>query len=428
IYRRNGLGGILMFAHLKKKDPVVYELTQRELQRQRGTLALIASENYAPLEVLEASASVLTNKYSEGYPGRRYYAGNEIIDEVETLAIERAKKLFGMGYANVQPHSGSSANFAAYRALMKEGDVFMGLRLDQGGHLTHGSPVNFSGQLYKAESYSVDRETETLDYDAIMRQAMEVKPKVIVCGYTAYPRTVHFDRFREIADACGAFLLCDISHIAGLIAGGAHMPVGPYADVVTTTTHKTLRGPRGAIILANREEHAKLIDKGVFPGSQGGPLDHVTAAKAVCFHNAMQPDFREYAHQIVKNAKALAEEIQSLGFRLVSGGTDNHLILIDVKSKGTGLNGKIAQDALEKAGIICNKNTIPYDSEKPFVGSGIRLGTPAVTTRGMKEPEMREIARLFGKALENHFSDEMLAKIRGEVRSLLDAFPLYPEL
>jgi glycine hydroxymethyltransferase len=416
-----------MFANLKKKDPAVYELTQKELQRQRDTLALIASENYAPMEVLEASATVLTNKYSEGYPGKRYYAGNEIIDQVETLAIERAKKLFGMNYANVQPHSGSSANFEAYRALMKEGDTFMGLRLDQGGHLTHGSPVNFSGQIYKVESYSVDKETETLDYEAIMKQALQVKPKVIVCGYTAYPRIVYFDKFRAIADACGAFLMCDIAHIAGLIAGGAHMQVGPYADVVTTTTHKTLRGPRGAIILA-KEEHGKLIDKGVFPGSQGGPLDHITAAKAVCFHNAMQPDFHAYAHQVVKNAKVLAEEVQSMGFRLVSGGTDNHLILIDVKSKGTGLNGKIAQDALEKAGIICNKNTIPYDTEKPFVGSGIRIGTPAVTTRGLKESEMKEIAHLFGKTLEHPTDEIMLAKIKGEVKSLMDRFPLYPEL
>lgn len=417
-----------MLANLKKKDHAVYELVQKELQRQRDTLALIASENYTSMEVLEASGSILTNKYSEGYPGKRYYAGNEIIDQVELIAIDRAKKLFGMNYANVQPHSGSSANFEAYRALMKEGDTFMGLRLDQGGHLTHGSPVNFSGQIYKVESYAVDKETEVLDYDAIMKQAMQVKPKVIVCGYTAYPRTVYFDKFRQIADACGASLLCDISHIAGLIAGGAHMPVGPYADVVTTTTHKTLRGPRGAIILANKEEHGKAIDKGVFPGSQGGPLDHITAAKAVCFHNAMQPDFKAYAHQIVKNAKVLAEEIQSMGFRLVSGGTDNHLILIDVKSKGTGLNGKIAQDALEKAGIICNKNTIPYDTEKPFVGSGIRIGTPAVTTRGLKESDMKEIARLFGKALEHPTDEAALSKVRGEVKHLMDRFPLYPEL
>ncbi len=413
------------FMALKEKDPEVFSLVEQELQRQIDTLDLIASENYAPKEILEASASVLTNKYSEGYPGKRYYAGNEIIDQVETLAIERASKLFGMPCANVQPHSGSSANFEAYRALMNEGDTLMGLKLDQGGHLTHGSPVNFSGQLYNVVSYGVDKETEQLDYDAIMEQAKEVKPRVIVCGYTAYPRTVYFDKFREIADACGAYLLCDIAHIAGLIAGGAHMPAGPYADVITTTTHKSLRGPRGAIILA-KEEHCKLINKGVFPGSQGGPLDHITAAKAVCFHNAMQPEFKVYAAQIVKNAKALAEELQKHGFRLVSGGTDNHLILIDVKSKG--LNGKIAQNALENAGIITNKNTIPYDTEKPFVGSGIRVGTPAVTTRGMKEAEMKEVAELFARVLEKPEDEEFHAKVKSEVKELMGRFPIYGDL
>ena len=411
--------------HLKQKDPEIFSLIQKETQRQKETLDLIASENYAPEEVLEASASVLTNKYSEGYPGKRYYAGNEFIDQVETIAMERASKLFGMPCANVQPHSGSSANFEAYRALMKEGDTFMGLRLDQGGHLTHGSPVNFSGQLYNIVSYGVDKDNEQLDYDAIMEQAKEVKPRMIVCGYTAYSRTVYFDKFREIADACGAYLLCDISHIAGLIAGGAHMPAGPYADVITTTTHKTLRGPRGAIILA-KEEHCKPINKGVFPGSQGGPLDHITAAKAVCFHNAMQPEFREYAAQIVRNAKALADGIHASGFRLVSGGTDNHLVLIDVKSKG--LNGKIAQDALEKSGIICNKNTIPNDTEKPFVGSGIRLGTPAVTTRGMKEPEMKIIAELFAKVLEKPEDEALQDKVKAEVKELMGKFPIYEGL
>lgn len=411
--------------HLKQKDPEIFSLIQKETQRQKDTLGLIASENYAPEEVLEASGSVLTNKYSEGYPGKRYYAGNEFIDQVETIAMERASRLFGMPCANVQPHSGSSANFEAYRALMKEGDTFMGLRLDQGGHLTHGSPVNFSGQLYNIVSYGVDKDNEQLDYDAIMEQAKEVKPRMIVCGYTAYSRTVYFDKFREIADACGAYLLCDIAHIAGLIAGGAHMPAGPYADVITTTTHKSLRGPRGAIILA-KEEHCKLINKGVFPGSQGGPLDHITAAKAVCFHNAMQPEFREYAAQIVRNAKALADGIHASGFRLVSGGTDNHLVLIDVKSKG--LNGKIAQDALEKSGIICNKNTIPNDTEKPFVGSGIRLGTPAVTTRGMKEPEMKIIAELFARVLEKPEDESLQLKVKAEVKELMGKFPIYEGL
>lgn len=410
---------------LEDKDPEVFSLVGKELQRQKEEICLIASENYAPKEVLEAAGSVLTNKYSEGYPGKRYYAGNMFIDEVETLAIERAKKLFGMPCANVQPHSGSSANFEAYRAIMEDGDTFMGMRLDQGGHLTHGSPVNFSGQIYKVVSYSVDKDTEMLDYDALMEQAKEAKPKMIVCGYTAYPRKVEFDRFREIADACGAKLLCDIAHIAGLIAGGAHMPAGPYADVITTTTHKSLRGPRGAIILA-KEELCKPINKGVFPGSQGGPLDHITAAKAVCFHNAMQPEFREYAAQIVKNAKALAEELKSRGFRLVSGGTDTHLILVDVKSRG--VNGKVAQDALEAAGIICNRNTIPNDTEKPFIGSGIRIGTPAATTRGMKEGDMKEVAELFSRGIESAEDDGALGKIKGEVKELMGKFPIYEGL
>ncbi|MFP3949984.1 MAG: serine hydroxymethyltransferase [Candidatus Micrarchaeia archaeon] len=410
---------------LKEKDPEVFSLVEKELQRQKDTLDLIASENYAPKEVLEASGSVLTNKYSEGYPGKRYYAGNEFIDQIETLAIERATKLFGMPCTNVQPHSGSSANFEVYRALMDEGDTFMGLKLDQGGHLTHGSPVNFSGQLYNIVSYGVDRDTEQLDYEAIMEQAKEVRPKMIVCGYTAYPRTVYFDKFREIADACGAYLLCDIAHIAGLIAGDAHMPAGPYADVITTTTHKSLRGPRGAIILA-REEHCKSINKGVFPGSQGGPLDHITAAKAVCFHNAMQPEFEEYASQIVKNAKALADGLKEEGFRLVSGGTDNHLVLVDVKSRG--LNGKIAQNALENAGIICNKNTIPYDTEKPFVGSGIRLGTPAATTRGMKEKEMKVVAEMFSRVLENPEDEALQSKVKSEVAEFMGKFPIYGDL
>jgi glycine hydroxymethyltransferase len=410
---------------LKEKDPEVFSLVEKELQRQRDMVDLIASENYAPEEVLEAAGSVFTNKYSEGYPGKRYYAGNEFADKVETLAIERAKELFGMPCANVQAHSGSSANFEAYRALMQDGDTFMGMRLDQGGHLTHGSPVNFSGQIYKVVSYSVDAETEMLDYDKLMEQAKEAKPKMIVCGYTAYPRKVEFGKFREIADACGASLLCDISHIAGLIAGGAHMPAGPYADVITTTTHKSLRGPRGAIILA-KEELCKPINKGVFPGSQGGPLDHIIAAKAVCFRNAMQPEFKEYAAQIVKNASALAEGLKSHGFRLVSGGTDTHLILVDVKSRG--VNGKVAQDSLEKAGIICNRNTIPNDTEKPFIGSGIRIGTPAVTTRGMKEADMKPVAELFAKALENTENEDELLRIRGEVKGLMDKFPIYPGL
>ncbi|MEW5996919.1 MAG: serine hydroxymethyltransferase [Candidatus Micrarchaeota archaeon] len=410
--------------HLKDRDPEVYSLVQKEIRRQQECIDLIASENYAPEEVLEATGSVLTNKYSEGYPGKRYYAGNEYIDAVETLAIERAKKLFGVDHANVQPHSGSTANYCAYTALVPAGETIMGMELSQGGHLTHGSPVNFSGKTYRVVSYAVDRKTEMLDFDAIKKQAMEHRPKLIICGYTAYPRTVHFDKFREVADACGAYLLADISHIAGLIAGGAHPSPAKDADVITTTTHKTLRGPRGAIMMC-RAEFAQMIDKAVFPGAQGGPLDHVTAAKAVCFHNAMQADFREYAHQVVKNAKVLAEELQAQGLRLVSGGTDNHLILVDLTPMG--ITGKDAQIALEKAGIICNKNTIPYDTQKPFIASGIRLGTPAMTTRGMKESGMKEIAALLMKALHRRADDAALASVKEEAKALCSRHPVYKE-
>ncbi|MFA5411858.1 MAG: serine hydroxymethyltransferase [Candidatus Micrarchaeia archaeon] len=409
---------------LRERDPDIHALVEKELNRQRECIDLIASENYAPVEVLEATGSVLTNKYSEGYPGKRYYGGNEFIDQVENLAIDRAKRLFGVDHANVQPHSGSTANYCAYAALMEAGDTLMGMELSQGGHLTHGSPVNFSGKTYKIVSYAVDRKTEMLDYDMIKKQAVEQKPKVIVCGYTAYPRTVHFDRFREIADACGAFLLADISHIAGLIAGGAHISPAKYADVITTTTHKTLRGPRGAIIMC-KADFAQKVDKAVFPGAQGGPLDHVTAAKAVCFHNAMQPDFKEYAHQVVKNSKALADELNSNGLRLVSGGTDNHMVLVDLTS--LGITGKDAQTVLERAGIICNRNTIPYDTQKPFVASGVRLGTPAMTTRGMKESEMKEIAALLMKALKNKDNADALASIRKEALALCSRFPIYKD-
>ncbi|MDD2655452.1 MAG: serine hydroxymethyltransferase [Candidatus ainarchaeum sp.] len=409
---------------LRERDPEIHSLVEKELARQRECVDLIASENYAPVEVLEATGSVLTNKYSEGYPGKRYYGGNEFIDQVENLAIDRAKKLFGADHANVQPHSGSTANYCAYAALMEAGDTLMGMELSQGGHLTHGSPVNFSGKTYKVVSYAVDRKSEMLDYDTIKKQAVEQKPKVIVCGYTAYPRTVHFDRFREIADACGAFLLADISHIAGLIAGGAHVSPAKYADVITTTTHKTLRGPRGAIIMC-KADLAQKVDKAVFPGAQGGPLDHVTAAKAVCFHNAMQPDFIEYAHQVVKNSKTLADELNSHGLRLVSGGTDNHMVLVDLTS--LGITGKDAQTVLERAGIICNRNTIPYDTQKPFIASGIRLGTPAMTTRGMKESEMKEIAALLMKALKGKDNADTLASIRKEALALCSRFPIYKD-
>jgi glycine hydroxymethyltransferase len=410
---------------LRERDPEIHALVEKELKRQQECIDLIASENYTPVEVLQATGSVLTNKYSEGYPGKRYYAGNEFIDQVENIAIDRAKRLFGVDHANVQPHSGSTANYCAYAAIMESGDTFMGMELSQGGHLTHGSPVNFSGKTYKVVSYAVDRKTEMLDYDTIKKQAMEQKPKVIVCGYTAYPRTVHFDRFREIADACGAFLLADISHIAGLIAGGSHVSPAKYADVITTTTHKTLRGPRGAIIMC-KADFAQKIDKAVFPGAQGGPLDHVTAAKAVCFHNAMQQDFKDYAHQIVKNSKMLADELNSHGLRLVSGGTDNHMVLVDLTS--LGITGKDAQTVLERAGIICNRNTIPYDTQKPFITSGIRLGTPAMTTRGMKESEMKEVAALIMKALKNKDNADTLASIQKDVLALCTRFPIYKDL
>ncbi len=400
-------------------DDEIFSLVKKEEERQRNTLDFIASENYTSKEVLKVTGSVLTNKYSEGYPGKRYYAGNEFIDQTETLAIERAKKLFKVGYANVQPHAGAIANLAAYQAFLNPGDKIMGMDLSHGGHLTHGSPVNFSGKLYKVVSYGVSKETETIDYDEVMKLAKQEKPNLIICGYTAYPRTVHFDRFREIADEVGAVLLADIAHIAGLIAGEVHPSPVKYADVITSTTHKTLRGPRGAIILTDNEEHAKRINKAVFPGVQGGPLDHVIAAKAVCFYEALQPEFKEYARQIIKNAKVLAEELTSLGYRLVSGGTDNHLMLIDLTAKE--ITGKEAQHALEEVSIIVNRNTVPFDTRSPFITSGIRLGTPALTTRGLKEPEIKEVASLIHRTLQGGDKE----KIREEVHNLVGKFPIY---
>lgn len=410
---------------LKETDPEVYEAIRNELNRQRYGLELIPSENFTSTAVLEAQGSVLTNKYSEGYPGKRYYGGNQFIDVTETLAIERAKKLFGAEHANVQPHSGSQANMAAYYAFLEIGDKMMGLSLTHGGHLSQGSPVNFSGKWYKVVPYYLDKETEMLDYDAIRKIAVEEKPKLIQCGYTAYPRIIDFKAFREIADEVGAYFMVDMAHIAGLIAGGAHPSPIPYADVVTSTTHKTLRGPRGAIILC-KEKYAQSIDKAVFPGLQGGPLDHVIAAKAVCFKEAMQPSFKEYAKQIVKNAKALADELMKLGFRLVSGGTDNHLMLVDLRSKG--MTGKEAQELLDSVGITVNKNTIPYDPQKPFITSGIRLGTPPLTTRGMKEGEMREVAGMIAKVLESKGEAMVLEKVRKQVRELCERFPLYTSI
>jgi len=410
---------------LRETDPEVYEAIRNELGRQRYGLELIPSENFASPAVLEAQGSVLTNKYSEGYPGKRYYGGNQFIDVTETLAIERAKKLFGAEHANVQPHAGSQANMAAYFALMEIGDKMMGLSLTHGGHLSQGSPVSFSGKWYKIIPYFLDKETQVLDYDAIKKIAVQEEPKLIQCGYTAYSRIIDFKAFREIADAAGAYFMVDMAHIAGLIAGGAYPSPIPYADVVTSTTHKTLRGPRGAIILC-KEKYAINVDKAVFPGLQGGPLDHVIAAKAVCFKEAMQPDFKEYAKQIVKNAKALADELMNLGFKLVSGGTDSHLILVDLTAKG--MTGKQAQELLDSVGITVNKNTIPYDTQKPFITSGIRLGTPPLTTRGMRESEMKEVGGMIAKVLDGKGDAAVLEKVKVQVKELCERFPLYKSL
>jgi len=410
---------------LQKVDPEIFGITKDELKRQREGLELIPSENFTSLAVMEAQGSVFTNKYSEGYPGKRYYGGNEFADKSETLAIERVKKIFHADHANVQPHAGSQANMEAYSAILAPGDKVMGLNLSSGGHLTHGSPVNFSGKVYNVIPYNVDPKTHLLDFDAMEKQAKEEKPRLIVAGFTAYPRQVDFKRFREIADAGGAKLMVDMAHIAGLIAGGAHMQPFPYADIVTSTTHKTLRGPRGAIILCKEEYHVP-IDKAVFPGMQGGPLDHAIAAKAVCFHEAMQPDFSAYAHQIVKNARAMADELMAQGMVLVSGGTDTHLLLVDLRNMN--ITGKEAQLALDEAGITCNKNTVPYDTQSPFITSGIRLGTPALTTRGMKEGEMKEIARMIKRVCAAHTDSELKKKVRQEVLEMTARFPLYPEL
>ncbi len=375
--------------------------------------------------MLAAQGSVLTNKYSEGYPGKRYYGGNLVVDQAEDLARDRLKELFGAEHANVQPHSGANANMAAFLALLDPGDKVMGMRLDQGGHLTHGSPVNFSGRLYDFVSYGVDAESETIDYDALQALAEAERPKLIIAGATAYPRTIDFSRFREIADACDALLMVDAAHIAGLIAGGAHPSPIPYAEVVTTTTHKTLRGPRAGVIMC-REQFATAIDKAVFPGLQGGPLMHVVAAKAVAFKEALRPEFKDYAAQIVRNAAALADALASEGFRIVSGGTDNHLMLVDLRP--FGVTGKVAQEALDLAGITCNKNAIPNDPEKPFVTSGLRLGTAAVTTAGMQEAEMREISSLIAQVLRKVDDEHIAEEVRGQAAELCSRFVPYPDL
>ena len=409
-------------ARLAEVDPDIARFIREETERQEEGLELIASENFVSPAVLEALGSTLTNKYAEGYPGKRYYGGCEVVDKVEDLAIARAKQLFGADHVNVQAHSGSQANMAAYMALMEVGDTMLSLDLNSGGHLTHGSAVNFSGRLYKIVHYGLSRETETIDFDQVHKLAREHKPKVIVVGASAYPRTLDFPRFREIASEVGAAMVVDMAHIAGLVAAGEHPSPVPHAEFVTTTTHKTLRGPRGGMILC-KEPYAKAVNSRIFPGIQGGPLMHAIAAKAVSFLEALQPAFKAYQHQIVLNAKALAEALQSAGLRLVSGGTDNHLMLVDLRSKK--LTGKIAEEALGKAGITVNKNMIPFDPEKPMTTSGIRVGTPALTTRGMKEREMAVVGKLIGDALDHAQDDAALARIRGQVKELTKQFPLY---
>jgi RpiB/LacA/LacB family sugar-phosphate isomerase len=406
---------------LARTDPAIYDAIAKEKQRQQENIELIASENFTSPAILEAVGSVLTNKYAEGYPGRRYYGGCEFVDTAEQLAIDRAKQLFGAEHANVQPHSGSQANMAVYFACIKLGDPILTMELAHGGHLTHGSPRSFSGKFYQVTHYGVRQDTERIDYDQLAEQAQKVKPKLITAGASAYPRVIDFKRMREIADSVGALLFIDMAHIAGLVAAGVHPSPVPYADFVTTTTHKTLRGPRGGLILC-KQKFAKEIDSWVLPGIQGGPLMHVIAAKAVCFHEAMQPSFRDYQQQIVRNAQALAAALAARGFRIVSGGTDNHLMLVDLRPKK--LTGKIAEVALDQAGITVNKNLIPYDPEKPLITSGIRIGTPAVTTRGMKEAEMNQIAVLIAEALDRVNDPAALQKVRERVRELTRKFPL----
>jgi len=410
---------------LRQVDPEIASAILRETLRQGDGLELIASENFVSLAVLEATGSVFTNKYAEGYPGRRYYGGCELADVVERLAIERAKKLFGAEHANVQPHSGTQANMAVYLTLLDPGDTFMGMDLSHGGHLTHGHPLNFSGRLYKVVPYGVRREDELIDYDALLELARKNRPKMILAGASAYPRRIDFARFRQAADEVGAKVVTDMAHIAGLVAGGAHPSPVPHSDFVTTTTHKTLRGPRGGLILS-REEYAKEINRVTFPGIQGGPLVHVIAAKAVCLKLALEDSFRDYARQIVRNAATLAEVLTKEGFRLVSGGTDNHLLLVDVGA--SGITGKEAEEALERAGITANKNVIPFDTRPPLVASGIRLGTPALTSRGMKDEEMKSVGRLIARALRGREQPPELEKVAREVRDLTAGFPLYPSL
>ena len=411
--------------NLKASDSAIYAAIQEELGRQRNKIELIASENFVTTAVMEAMGTVLTNKYAEGYPGHRYYGGCEYVDKVETLAIERAKELFGAEHANVQPHSGANANTAVYFAFLKPGDTIMGMNLSHGGHLTHGSPVNISGTYFNIVPYGVNPETETIDYAELEKLAEEHKPKIIVGGASAYPRVIDFERMAEIAHKVGALLMIDMAHIAGLVAAGLHPSPVPYADIVTTTTHKTLRGPRGGLILC-KEKYAKAIDKAIFPGTQGGPLMHVIAAKAVALHEALQPEFKVYQQAILDNCKALAEGLLSEGFRLVSNGTDNHLLLVDVR--GQGLTGKEAEHLLDEAGVTCNKNTIPFDPASPFVTSGIRLGTAAVTSRGFKQEDLKEVAAIIGLVLNNPADLDKRKEAAARVAALCKKYPMYPEL
>ncbi len=411
--------------HLLRTDPEIFEVIVKEYERQFYHLELIASENFTSLAVMEATGSVLTNKYAEGLPRKRYYGGCEFVDIAEELAIERAKKLFGAEHANVQPHSGSQANMAVYMAVLKPGDTIMGMNLAHGGHLTHGSPVNFSGKIYNVVQYGVNPETELIDYDQMYKLAKEHKPKIIVGGASAYPRVIDWAKMKEIAEEVGAYLMVDMAHYAGLIAAGEYPNPVPYADFVTSTTHKTLRGPRSGFILC-KKEYAKIIDKSVFPGIQGGPLMHVIAAKAVAFKEAMTEEFKEYARQVIKNARVLAEELMREGFKIVTGGTDSHIVLVDLRNMN--LTGKQVEDALGRANITVNKNAVPFDPLPPTKTSGIRIGTAAMTTRGMKEDEMRKIAKMISRVIKNIDDDKIIEKTKEEVKELCEQFPLYPEL
>jgi glycine hydroxymethyltransferase len=414
-----------MYERIKETDPEIYDAIHKEVIRQHDGLELIASENFVSYAVLEAASAVMTNKYAEGYPGKRYYGGCTYVDEAENLARDRAKELFGCEHVNVQPHSGSQANMAVYFSVLKPGDTVMGLDLSCGGHLTHGLPLNFSGKFFNVVPYFVDKETEVIDYDAVMKQAVEVGPKLIIVGASAYPRTLDFKRFREICDECGALMMVDIAHIAGLIVAELHPSPIPYADFVTTTTHKTLRGPRGGMIMC-KEQYAPDLDREVMPGIQGGPLMHIIAAKAVAFKEAMKPEFNDYQKRIIENAATLAKTLSDEGQKLVSGGTDTHLMLVSFL--GMKFSGRKIENRLEEAKITVNKNTVPFDDRKPFIASGIRVGTPAVTTRGMGPEEMKQIGKMIARVIEGRNDDNVIAAVRDEVSALCERFPLYPEL